>query len=183
MWHRISATLAVRAWHWTFLALDRAVSGNLDRPRSEILLRFAGRRRRRRKIRSIFDPLALAHYHAAYEDPLHIHAMCEDYRAGAPPISPMTRPTAPPAHKIGCPMLALWGTADFRPMPASIRSAAGATGPPICAAMRSKAGITCRRRIQQQRRRACCNFSAPEPRLHDHAEKRRFTATFRDRML
>ncbi len=30
-----------------------------------------------------FDPRALAHYRAAWGDPSRIHAMCEDYRAGA----------------------------------------------------------------------------------------------------
>ena len=30
-----------------------------------------------------FDPRALAHYRAAWGDPSRVHAMCEDYRAGA----------------------------------------------------------------------------------------------------
>ena len=156
--------LRARAWHWTFLALPCAVSGNPDRPRSEILLRFARRRRaRRRKSVSIFDPRALAHYHAAYQDPLHIHAMCEDYRAGRTTDLAHDEADRAAGHKIGCPMLALWGSGrtsgQCRPRSAA---RAGATGPPICAAMRSKAGITCRKRTRQQRRRPCWNSSVPD---------------------
>ena len=33
----------------------------------------------------------------------------------APPISPMTRPTAPLGRKIACPMLAIWGGAGGIP--------------------------------------------------------------------
>ena len=33
--------------------------------------------------RPVFDARAMAHYSAAWNDPSRIHAMCEDYRAGA----------------------------------------------------------------------------------------------------
>ena len=62
---------------------------------------------------SIFDPRALAHYHAAYQDPLRIHAMCEDYRAGRTTDLAHDEADRAAANKIGCPVLALWGTSGL----------------------------------------------------------------------
>ena len=59
---------------------------------------------------SIFDPRALAHYHAAYQDPIRIHAMCEDYRAGRTTDLAHDEADRAAGKKIGCPVLALWGT-------------------------------------------------------------------------
>ena len=62
-----------------------------------------------------FDARALAHYHAAYQDPQRIHAMCEDYRAGR--TSDLNHDEADRAagKKIGCPVLALWGAQGRKP--------------------------------------------------------------------
>ena len=59
---------------------------------------------------AIFDPRALAHYHAAYQDPLRIHAMCEDYRAGRTTDLAHDEADRAAGKKIGCPVLALWGS-------------------------------------------------------------------------
>jgi haloacetate dehalogenase len=56
-----------------------------------------------------FDPRALAHYLAAFRDPLRIHAMCEDYRAGAYADFEHDRADREAGKKITVPMLALWG--------------------------------------------------------------------------
>lgn len=51
-----------------------------------------------------FDPRALAHYRAAWGDPSRIHAMCEDYRAGAT-LDRAADLTDLAAHKrIACPV-------------------------------------------------------------------------------
>ena len=107
--HRRAACLAR-------LALDvsgaaGAVSRDADRPRSDVLLRLPrARAGAKAKHVSIFDPRALAHYHAAYEDPLRIHAMCEDYRAGRTTDLAHDEADRAAGKKIGCPVLALWGT-------------------------------------------------------------------------
>jgi haloacetate dehalogenase len=110
MWHRFDATLATRAWHWTFLALPAPFPETLIGHDPKFF--FDSRARAGAKARdvAIFDPRALAHYHAAYEDPTRIHAMCEDYRAGR--TSDLTHDEADrtAGKKIGCPVLALWGT-------------------------------------------------------------------------
>src|SRR5262249_6173701 len=51
----------------------------------------------------------LAHYHAAYQDPTRIHAMCEDYRAGQSTDLAHDDADRLAGRTIGCPVLALWG--------------------------------------------------------------------------
>ena len=161
MWHRIDARLA-----YAHLALDLpgaagAVPRDADRPRS-------GRSSATREARagakakdvSVFDPRALAHYHAVFQDPLRIHATCEDYRAGRTTDLAHDEADRAAGNKIACPVLALWGAAACPPMPASIRSRPGANGRRTCAASPSSAGITCRRRIRPRPRGHCWNSSA-----------------------
>jgi haloacetate dehalogenase len=62
---------------------------------------------------AIFDPQALAHYHAAYQDPSRIHAMCEDYRAGSTTDLAHDEADRAAGKKIICPVLALWGTSGL----------------------------------------------------------------------
>ncbi len=113
---------------------------------------------------SIFDPRALAHYHAAYEDPLRIHAMCEDYRAGRTTDLAHDEADRAAGKKIGCPVLALWGTRrPARQMPSSTRSPAGAIGRRICAASPSTAAIICRKKIPTATAKALLEFFGADP--------------------
>ena len=82
MWHRMNAQLASRAWHWMFLALPEPFPETLIGHDPGFFFDSRARAGAKAKDIAIFDPRALAHYHAAYQDPLRIHAMCEDYRAG-----------------------------------------------------------------------------------------------------
>ena len=82
MWHNMDARLANRAWHWMFLALPAPFPETLIG--KDPLFYFDTRAAAGTKSKSLaaFDPRALAHYHAFFNDPLRIHATCEDYRAG-----------------------------------------------------------------------------------------------------
>jgi haloacetate dehalogenase len=113
MWHRIDGRLASRAWHWTFLALPAPFPETLIGRDPKFFFDSRAAAGARAKNAAIFDPRALAHYHAAYENPDRIHAMCEDYRAGR--TSDLEHDDADRAagNKIGCPVLALWGTGGF----------------------------------------------------------------------
>ena len=55
------------------------------------------------------DPRALEHYLAAFRDPSRVHAMCEDYRAGATADFAIDKSDRDSGKKITIPMLALWG--------------------------------------------------------------------------
>ncbi len=54
-----------------------------------------------------FDPRALARYRAAWGDPSRIHAMCEDYRAGATQDVAADRDDEAAGRTVGCPALIL----------------------------------------------------------------------------
>ena len=119
MWHRFDARLAMRAWHWTFLALpapfpetlighdpafffdSRARAGAKPAPRAQAgeggWCRSSIRARWR-----ITTPLTRTR--------LRIHAMCEDYRAGRTTDLAHDEADRAAGKKIGCPVLALWGT-------------------------------------------------------------------------
>ncbi len=57
---------------------------------------------------ALFAPEALAEYHRCLRDPRVIHAICEDYRAGAT-IDLALDEEDRGARRIACPLLALWG--------------------------------------------------------------------------
>jgi haloacetate dehalogenase len=58
---------------------------------------------------SFFDPEALAEYKRCFRNPATIHAICEDYRAGAGIDLEHDDKDFKAGRKIGCPVLLLWG--------------------------------------------------------------------------
>jgi haloacetate dehalogenase len=58
---------------------------------------------------SIFDPAALEDYLRCFRNPETIHAICEDYRAGASIDLEMDEADVKAGRKIDCPVLLLWG--------------------------------------------------------------------------
>jgi haloacetate dehalogenase len=102
-WRRIHVEFALEFWHWSFLAQpydlpERMIGCNPDN------YYFNG-------IRDQFDPEALSDYLRCVHNPATIHAMCEDYRAGATydlKLDEADRGVKP----IACPVLALWGGRD-----------------------------------------------------------------------
>jgi haloacetate dehalogenase len=115
MWHRMDARLATRAWHWMFLALPAPFPETMigKDPRYFFDTRAAAGT----KIKNLaaFDPRARAHYHAFFNDPVRIHATCEDYRAGRTTDLADDEETRTSGKKITCPLLAIWGAAGGIP--------------------------------------------------------------------
>ncbi len=58
---------------------------------------------------SFFDPAALADFMRCFRNPETIHAICEDYRAGATIDIEMDEADVKAGRRIGCPLLLLWG--------------------------------------------------------------------------
>jgi len=58
---------------------------------------------------SFFDPDALADFMRCFRNPETIHAICEDYRAGAGIDLEMDEVDFQAGRRIGCPVLLLWG--------------------------------------------------------------------------
>ena len=74
---------------------------------------------------SFFDKDALAEYKRCFRNPATIHAICEDYRAGASIDLVMDEEDMAAGRKIDCPVLLLWGATggvgrNHNPGPAEI---------------------------------------------------------------
>ena len=88
-------------WHWFFLA-QRA-------PLPERMIGADPDAYYRHFDAAFFDAEAVAAYRRAADDPATIHAMCEDYRAGAGLDVEHDLADKASRRRIGCPVLALWG--------------------------------------------------------------------------
>jgi haloacetate dehalogenase len=109
MWRGMDAKRAMMVYHWMFLAQPE--------PLPETLIARAAREYIDHTLASwtatrslaCFDEGALASYRAAFVDPARIHAMCEDYRAGATIDRAADEADMAAGKKIAAPLLALWG--------------------------------------------------------------------------
>jgi haloacetate dehalogenase len=113
MWHAWNSALAMKTYHWTFLAQPAPLPEMLIEQAPVAFLEWKLASWTKAKDLSAFDPRALDHYRAAFSAPGHIHAHCEDYRAGIG--ADLTNDEADQAagNAIACPLLALWGLAGF----------------------------------------------------------------------
>jgi haloacetate dehalogenase len=94
-------------WHWFFLARP------VDLPEQVILAAperfyFTGDT-------GHFAPEALADYFACVADAATVHALCEDYRAGAGIDHELDEADRAAGRRITCPMLALWSAREELP--------------------------------------------------------------------
>lgn len=83
MWARLDAALALRAYHWAFLAQPHPLPERLIAADPQFYADWTLRSWTKDGSLEVFDPTALAHYRAAWTEPARIRAFCEDYRAGA----------------------------------------------------------------------------------------------------
>ena len=109
MWHAMDRVLAMKVWHWPFLAQAEPLPEMLIGKAPVEYLEWKMASWTKSKDLSAFDPRALAHYRAFFQDPSRIHATCEDYRAGATTDLAHDAADRAAGKRIACPMLALWG--------------------------------------------------------------------------
>jgi haloacetate dehalogenase len=100
MYRRTDMQMAMGAWHWFFLPQPFDLPERLLAADPEGFY-FRGRE-------GLFAPEALAEYHRCLRDPRVIHAICEDYRAGATFDFALDEADRG-SKRIACPVLALWG--------------------------------------------------------------------------
>jgi len=113
MWHGMDRHLAMRVWHWTFLAQPHPVPEMLiGKAPVEYLDSQMASWTKSRSLES-FDRRALDHYRLCFSDPSRIHASCEDYRAGQSVDLAHDESDRAAGKRIGCPVLALWGKAGI----------------------------------------------------------------------
>jgi haloacetate dehalogenase len=104
MWRRADKEFGLVDWHWFFLAQPA--------PFPEEVIGAAPGTYYFRGDRSRFHPEALADYLAAVDDQATVHAMCEDYRAGATFDDDADRADEAAGRRIGCPVHVLWAGRD-----------------------------------------------------------------------
>ena len=110
VWKNVRAGVAASA-HWAFLsrpapAPEQDIAANPPAYFEGLMAKWA-------KSQSLeaFDPRAMAHYRAFWGDPARVHAMCEDYRAGATLDLAADEADLAAAKTILCPTLTITG--DF----------------------------------------------------------------------
>lgn len=113
MWHGMDRNMAMKVWHWPFLAQPAPLPEMLISKAPVEYLEWKLANWSKAKNLSAFDPLALAHYRAGFSDPLRIHAQCEDYRAGRGADLSNDEADRAAGKRIACPLLALWGSAGI----------------------------------------------------------------------
>lgn len=99
-YRRANMSFGLGYWHWFFLAQP------YDLP--ERMIGCNPENYYYKTTRDRFDPEAFAEYLRCVHNPETIHAMCEDYRAGAT-IDFALDEADRGRKKIGCPVLVLWG--------------------------------------------------------------------------
>ena len=113
MWHGFNVNLAMKVYHWLFLAQPSPLPEMLiERAPVEFLDYTIASWTKTRNLSS-FDPDALEHYHRFFSDPAHIAATCNDYRSGQTYDLHADEADFEAGNKINCPLLALWGEAGI----------------------------------------------------------------------
>ena len=109
MWERMDAKKAMQVYHWSFLAQPAPMPETLISKAPGDWLEHTLASWTGQKDLAAFDRRALAHYRAFFNDPARIHAVCEDYRAGATVDVDADDASRSKGETISCPTLVLWG--------------------------------------------------------------------------
>jgi haloacetate dehalogenase len=109
VWTRLTPHSAVRLYHWLFLAQPEPFPEMLIGHAPVEFLNHTLASWTRAGDLSAFTDEALTCYRLAFCDPVRIHAMCEDYRAGQTYDDRADAADLEAGKKIACPVLALWG--------------------------------------------------------------------------
>jgi haloacetate dehalogenase len=109
MWHGMDRNMAMKVWHWPFLAQPAPLPEMLIEKAPVEYLEWKMASWTKAKNLSAFDPRAMEHYRASFSDPARIHAQCEDYRAGYGADLANDEADRAAGKTIACPLLALWG--------------------------------------------------------------------------
>jgi haloacetate dehalogenase len=105
VWARADSRFALGYWHWAFLAVPHPIPETLIAHDPEFFFfdaEFGG------VVRG-FAPEAVADYARCARDPAVVHAICEDYRAGATCDRWLDEEDRAVGRKISCPTQVLWG--------------------------------------------------------------------------
>ncbi|MGL4324755.1 MAG: alpha/beta fold hydrolase [Beijerinckiaceae bacterium] len=109
MWDGMDAKRAMQVYHWQFLAQPAPLPETLIGGAPVHYIDHTLASWTKTKSLSAFSAGALAHYRAFFSQSAHIHATCEDYRAGATIDVDCDRIDLNAGKKLQCPAQILWG--------------------------------------------------------------------------
>lgn len=101
---------ALNSYHWLFLAQPKPMPETLISVSHRAYVDHTLSSWTQSKSLAALDPRALAYYRALMADPKRVHAVCEDYRAGAGIDRSLDEADLAAGRKIAAPTLVLWGS-------------------------------------------------------------------------
>ncbi|KAB2919111.1 MAG: alpha/beta hydrolase [Hyphomicrobiaceae bacterium] len=110
VWRRMGADSAVKSYHWSFLAQPHPMPETLIGRDPVFYLEHTLKSWAKPRNLSPFLPEALVHYRALLKAPERVHAVCEDYRAGATIDRQLDEADLAGGRQITCPTFLLWGS-------------------------------------------------------------------------
>lgn len=113
MWSSFDADMAIKAYHWPMLAQPAPVPETLISADPIWYLEHTLASWTKAKSLDAFHPDALALYRDAYGQTARVHAMCEDYRAGATFDRALDAADRDAGRKLEMPVYFLWGAKGF----------------------------------------------------------------------
>ena len=108
VWRRTTAESMLKSYHWAFLAQPSPMPETLIANDPVFYLEHTLKSWAKPRDLSPFAPEALEHYRALLTDPARIHAVCEDYRAGATIDRQRDEADLAANRRIACPTFVLW---------------------------------------------------------------------------
>lgn len=112
-WANWSADLAMKAYHWTYLAQPAPLPERMIGADPAGYVDWTLTAWTMGKSLAVFSDAALASYRAQAADPAHLHAMCADYRAGATFDRALDEADKAAGRKIAAPLHFLWAKGGF----------------------------------------------------------------------
>lgn len=109
-WERMRARSAINSYHWGFLAQPHPLPETLIGSHPAYYLEHTLASWTKDKTLQAIDAGALEHYRASINDPARIHAMCEDYRAGARYDWQADQASRDAGERITVPVHVLWAS-------------------------------------------------------------------------
>lgn len=108
VWRRTTTESMLKSYHWAFLAQPQPMPETMIGKDPVYYLEYTLKSWAKARDLSPFTVETLAHYRALLQDPARIHAVCEDYRAGATIDRRLDEADMAAGRKIACPTFVLW---------------------------------------------------------------------------
>ncbi|WP_420862099.1 alpha/beta fold hydrolase [Algirhabdus cladophorae] len=112
-WNNWSAELAMKAYHWTYLAQPYPLPERMINADPKGYINWTFEKWIKQGDVSPFSDWAMDSYLTQAENPARIHAMCADYRSGWSFDRALDVADKNAGRKIDCPLMFLWGRSGF----------------------------------------------------------------------